>query len=327
MFNFSSLHYISILTDTCLLPHTTPFDASVLHLCFSQKNHYSFGSRSPADRHVKWPFLQLPSFKGCDVVPLCHFQCSFVLALYSHFSNASGDLVSGFRLLSMNNGTACVFPCLLPCCSLDPSFRQANQCRMIFSAHPPSYCFSCFSKQHKWGLAPATLLWCHLLTLALCCPFLPVDILACFRSIIFTSSATCPTKWQGVHLMPKSRVPHMTAPASLSPVSMSAPRRSASSTLFVAPSSFSRPHTLHPKERCHGGQFLLSSWLFLSVRSVEAPIPSFPAAAAIYFLNFSLCRRGANGLSSRHSRKDQAHTQQLPLTNPHAVLLEHSFFS
>ena len=39
----------------------------------------------------KWLFLQLPSLRGCDVIPYCDFLSSFdVLALYSNFPNPSG---------------------------------------------------------------------------------------------------------------------------------------------------------------------------------------------------------------------------------------------
>ena len=106
------------------------------------------------------------------MIPLCHFRMFFdVLAFAPMCPNFLG---SGFGPPS-NTGSDTIraSPCLLPCRSLDTSFRLTNQCRTIFSAPilltrptSSSHFGACLSTLHLFffffaaqlGLAPVTLL-------------------------------------------------------------------------------------------------------------------------------------------------------------------------
>ena len=122
-----------------------------------------------------------------------------------------------------HDGTACVSQCLLPCYSLDISFRLTTQCRTVFSAHMrrPSVSSHCGAYLSEVGGLPSqhSLNWFQPNSI----PHTRVWLSTCFKSTFFAacgrttliSTSTCPSKNKVCHrghLMPRTRVPRMMAP-------------------------------------------------------------------------------------------------------------------
>ena len=177
------------------------------------------------------------SLSVCDVIALCHFKSSFdVFGPLLPFPQSFRDLVSDF----LHDG-----PCYSLCLSVHSSLTQALH---LFSSdwpishdlflHTP-YIHDQFPSLHV-GACPSTLRrsffaaqpnwpqprsFIQLLTLALCCPFRPIDHPSlCQKHLLHVLRADHSHihrrllfKKQCVphcgHLMPRSRVSNMTAPA------------------------------------------------------------------------------------------------------------------
>ena len=119
----------ALLSHNRTYPRFTPTSEAC---CTPNSSHV--GDATPAKRHkkavnttllmvrctaVKWCFLHLPSLRGCDVIPVCHFQYSLdVLALYSHCPSPAGiwfltSLYDG-QLHSLCFSVPSSHTCLLP---------------------------------------------------------------------------------------------------------------------------------------------------------------------------------------------------------------------
>ena len=249
-----------------------------------------------------------------------------------------------------DSGTACVFPCLPLCYSLYTSSRPTNQCYIIFSApillpRPVSsphvrVCprFESFPSQHSLDRSSHTPSFhsSHLL-------WLPISSnetnLACFRSIFFTScrqttlmsTATGPSNNKVRHcghLMPRSRVSHMNAPAS--PLTCLHVCTSKSCFLHAFCCSF----FIFPSRHLHLRRALL--WwivpsqppkIFTSMKSDKETDSFLPAAAAICLLFCSLSVGAKPTACPLHALAgDQSRPQQLPHTSPHVNFLKDPIF-
>ena len=172
--------------------------------------------------------------RGCDVTPLCHFKSFFdVLAFCSHFPSPSGI----WFLTSLHEAMVqIVLLCAFFFVPASTPF-SSDQCHTIFSA--PNLLPRPVSSSHYGALFVHTscvvlrsIAWIgstHALSFNSSNSCFPAHlfqqtILACFRSIFFTScgrttlifTAICPSNnnvCHSGHLMPRSRVSHMTAPA------------------------------------------------------------------------------------------------------------------
>ena len=183
--------------------HRTPHKApSVATWSPTPKAHQLLGLCDALRRTVRWLFLQLPSLREGDLIPLLHFQSSCdVLALSSHFPSPSGI----WFLTSLCDGQWYSLVFSVPSSLLQHRhfpFRPTNQCRTIFCTHPPSttrFVVACrrlsvqaslvflHSKVLDW-LQPHSL--CELLTFVHCrpllCPPLPApQKLTCSSSVTF----------------------------------------------------------------------------------------------------------------------------------------------
>ena len=106
----------------------------------------------------------------------------------------------------------------------------------------------------------------------------------------------------------------------LSLVSMSVPRRSASSSLQLLSSPSVHPRAFTTKVRGHGGETLRD------LQIIYIHEDSFlPSAAAICRLNFNLCVGAMPTACFPRSHTNQTSPQQLPRTNNHVVLLKNRF--
>ena len=222
---------------------------------------------------VRW-LLQLLPLQGCDAIPLCHFQSSFDVLALSHVTSPSGI----WFLTSLRDGqwySRC-FPVppsvwqplhflLIRPTSIIQSFLHPSS----FHDQPPHHIpvrvcprFVGLTPQHSLGgLQPHSFF--QLLTLVLCGPFLPIDHPGLLQKHLFLriagtlTSTACPSKSKVCHcghVMPRSRVSRMTAPAG----PLTCLHVCASKLCFLRASCCSlspsaHPHAFRPKERIQSG--------------------------------------------------------------------------
>ena len=242
---------------------------------------------TPVDRQVA---SNLPSLGGCEEFPLCQFRSSFdVLALCTNFTNPAriGEMTS------LHDGQWHSL-----CFSVSSSLLQPLH---FFSSDQPM----------------STLVFCH--------PFLPIDHPSNRPSKLgfLTTSFSHPVgshrrlsfEHQSVPLWRlDAQVSHITAPAGRLTCRVCTSRK-------LLPPRFLHPHTLRAEEHNHGGKFLLNLKIFHFHENRERD--RLLLACSCGHLPPQLqpfCGRDANGLNSLHSRRDQAHPQQLPHTSPQSTL-------
>ena len=161
---------------------------------------------------------------------VCQCQSSFdILAFLLPFHSTSWDLVSDFPSMT-DNGTAWCSPCLKPCHGLDTFVRSdPTQCRTYFHAQPPLHdqpphqwvhvCTRCVGAPSQHGLNWLPTISSNSSHSCVAAHFFLQTILACFKSIFFTSCGTPPPAPSNSkvchcgHWIQRSRLSHKTAPA------------------------------------------------------------------------------------------------------------------
>ena len=160
-------------------------------------------------------------------------------------------------------------------------------------------------------------------TLVFCHPFLPIDHPSNRPSKLgfLTTSFSHPVgshrrlsfEHQSVPLWRLgAQVSHITAPAGRLTCRVCTSRK-------LLPPRFLHPHTLRAEEHNHGGKFLLKFFQFHENRERDRLLLACSCCHLPPQLQ-PFCGRDANGLNSPHSRRDQAHPQQLPHTSPQSTL-------
>ena len=210
------------------------------------------------------------------MIPLCHVQSSFeVSALCFHFPEPAGIwFLTSFRDGQWYSLCFSVPPLLQPLHLFSPDHPTSHNLFCTHSPSTPSFLvtFRCFLCSRFVGLSSThSLDWLQphsffqLLTHVLCCPSLPIDHLGLFRKyllhVLWADYSHVHLhlllKYHGVPLwLLDAQITGLTYDCScrsshLSPgLENLLPPRCLLSSIF--------PSTLHPRERSHGGKFLLN---------------------------------------------------------------------